>query len=92
VMLTARVTVSAVIEYNYKDDMIWSPWAAIFFAHREVGNTYRTYGSRAMQEQLPRGVSRERKLCPQVGGHYLIHVSQQGSQTIDVPAMISIHP
>ena len=31
--------------------------SALFFARREVGNTYRTYDSRAMQEQLPRGVS-----------------------------------
>ncbi len=28
----------------------------------DVGNMYRKYGSSAMQEQLPRGVSWERKL------------------------------
>jgi hypothetical protein len=31
------LTVTVVIEYNYYDDMKWSPKAAIFFAHREVG-------------------------------------------------------
>ena len=50
VTLTVRVTVTAVIEYNYKDDMKWSPGAAIFFAHREVGK-----GREQGVEALPTG-------------------------------------
>ena len=60
--LTTMVTVAAIIEYNYIDDMKWSLPAAIFFAFRDVGgvsrsgsfacrdvgNMYRKYGSRAM--------------------------------------------
>ena len=47
-------TVFFIVQYPFEPTI--KGW--LFFAYMDVGNRYRTYRSRAMQEQLPRGVSR----------------------------------